>query len=114
MAKRVIEIDPITRLEGHGKISIFLDEAGDVDRAVLQIPELRAFAVDGDRLVVQGQPKKIVQKSLAVVLHDVPRSEGVRQAQTEHPKSVEPVVEEVVHLAGELVDPVDVGGVERV
>ena len=40
---RKITIDPITRLEGHGKIEIFLDEAGNVDRAFFQIPELRGF-----------------------------------------------------------------------
>lgn len=38
-----ISIDPITRLEGHGKIDIFLDEAGNVANAYLQIPELRGF-----------------------------------------------------------------------
>lgn len=42
MGKR-ITIDPITRLEGHGKIEIFLDDAGDVDRAYFQVPELRGF-----------------------------------------------------------------------
>jgi F420-non-reducing hydrogenase large subunit len=38
-----ITIDPITRLEGHGKIEIFLNDDGDVDKAYLQIPELRGF-----------------------------------------------------------------------
>ena len=38
-----ILIDPITRLEGHGTIQIFLDDAGEVDRAYLEIPELRGF-----------------------------------------------------------------------
>jgi F420-non-reducing hydrogenase large subunit len=38
-----ITIDPITRLEGHGKIEIFLDDAGDVSSAYFQIPELRGF-----------------------------------------------------------------------
>jgi F420-non-reducing hydrogenase large subunit len=38
-----ISIDPITRLEGHGKIDIFLDDQGDVANAYLQIPELRGF-----------------------------------------------------------------------
>ena len=42
MAKR-ITIDPITRLEGHGKIEIFLDDKGNVSNAYLQIPELRGF-----------------------------------------------------------------------
>ena len=40
--KRII-IDPITRLEGHGKIEIFLNDEGDVENAYLQIPELRGF-----------------------------------------------------------------------
>jgi len=38
-----IMIDPITRLEGHGKIAIFLDQEGEVANAYLQIPELRGF-----------------------------------------------------------------------
>jgi len=42
MSKR-ITVDPITRLEGHGKIEIFLDDAGDVERAFFQVPELRGF-----------------------------------------------------------------------
>jgi F420-non-reducing hydrogenase large subunit len=42
MTKR-ISIDPITRLEGHGKIDIFLDDQGDVANAYLQVPELRGF-----------------------------------------------------------------------
>ena len=40
---RRISIDPITRLEGHGKIDIFLNDEGDVEKAYLQIPELRGF-----------------------------------------------------------------------
>ncbi len=38
-----ISIDPITRLEGHGKIDIFLTEDGEVANAYLQVPELRGF-----------------------------------------------------------------------
>lgn len=41
--KKQITIDPITRLEGHGKISIYLDDDGNVDKAFLQVPELRGF-----------------------------------------------------------------------
>ena len=41
--RRRITIDPITRLEGHGKIEIFLDDMGDVERAYFQVPELRGF-----------------------------------------------------------------------
>jgi len=40
-----ISIDPITRLEGHGKIEIFLDEQGNVENCYFQVPELRGFEV---------------------------------------------------------------------
>lgn len=42
MATR-ISIDPITRLEGHGRIEIFLDDSGNVDNVYFQVPELRGF-----------------------------------------------------------------------
>jgi len=41
--KQNITIDPITRLEGHGKIDIILDEQGNVEHAYFQVPELRGF-----------------------------------------------------------------------
>lgn len=40
---RKIAIEPITRLEGHAKIEIFLDEKGDVENAYFQVVELRGF-----------------------------------------------------------------------
>jgi F420-non-reducing hydrogenase large subunit len=40
---RQITIDPITRLEGHGKIEIFLDDNGNVENAYFQVPEYRGF-----------------------------------------------------------------------
>lgn len=36
-------IDPITRLEGHGKIEIFCNDEGDVENVYFQVPELRGF-----------------------------------------------------------------------
>ena len=42
MSRRVT-IEPITRLEGHGKIEIFLDDNGDVAKAYFQVPEFRGF-----------------------------------------------------------------------
>lgn len=42
MTRRVL-VDPITRLEGHGKIDIILNDSGNVERAYFQIPELRGF-----------------------------------------------------------------------
>ena len=48
---RTIAIDPITRLEGHGKIQIFLDDDGAVEDCYFQIPELRGF-----ERFVEGRP----------------------------------------------------------
>jgi len=38
-----ITISPITRLEGHGKIDIFLDDQGNVSDTYFQVVELRGF-----------------------------------------------------------------------
>jgi F420-non-reducing hydrogenase large subunit len=46
-----VTIDPITRLEGHGKIEIFLNDDGSVEDVYFQIPELRGF-----EKFVEGRP----------------------------------------------------------
>ncbi len=38
-----ISVDPITRLEGHGKIEIFVNDDNEVANVYFQIPELRGF-----------------------------------------------------------------------
>jgi NAD-reducing hydrogenase large subunit len=38
-----IVIDPVTRIEGHAKISIYLDEQGDVSNARFHVTEFRGF-----------------------------------------------------------------------
>lgn len=43
MSRRVIEIDPVTRVEGHGKVTIHLDENNQVVEARLHIVEFRGF-----------------------------------------------------------------------
>lgn len=52
-----ISIDPITRLEGHGKIDIFLDDAGNVANAYLIIPELRGFEKFAEGRPVEEMPR---------------------------------------------------------
>ena len=42
MAKRIV-IDPVTRIEGHAKISIFMDDAGNVADAEFHVVEFRGF-----------------------------------------------------------------------
>jgi F420-non-reducing hydrogenase large subunit len=40
---RTVVVDPITRLEGHGKITIFLNDDGSVADTYFTVPELRGF-----------------------------------------------------------------------
>ena len=42
MAERII-INPVTRIEGHAKISIYLDDSGQVDSAQFHVVEFRGF-----------------------------------------------------------------------
>lgn len=42
MSQKII-IDPVTRIEGHAKISIFLDDAGQVSDAHFHVTEFRGF-----------------------------------------------------------------------
>ncbi len=54
---RRVEIDPISRLEGHGKISLFINDDGSVENAYLQIPELRGFEKFVEGLPVEEIPR---------------------------------------------------------
>lgn len=51
-----VSINPITRLEGHGKIDIFLNDNGEVDDVYFQIPELRGFEVFCQGRLVEDMP----------------------------------------------------------
>jgi len=48
---RRIVIEPVTRVEGHGKVTILLDEARQVKQARLHIVEFRGF-----ERFIQGRP----------------------------------------------------------
>jgi F420-non-reducing hydrogenase large subunit len=54
---RSITIDPITRLEGHGKIHLFLDDDGSLANAYFQVPELRGFEVFCRNRPVEEMPR---------------------------------------------------------
>ena len=42
MAQRIV-IDPVSRIEGHAKISIMLDDSGNVSDAQFHVTEFRGF-----------------------------------------------------------------------
>jgi F420-non-reducing hydrogenase large subunit len=62
---RRVTIDPITRLEGHGRIEILLDDAGEVDRAYLQTPDLRGFEKFCQGRAAEEMPR-LIQKICGV------------------------------------------------
>jgi F420-non-reducing hydrogenase large subunit len=55
--KQKIAIDPITRLEGHGRIDLFLDEKGGLANAYMIIPELRGFEKFCEGRPVEEMPR---------------------------------------------------------
>ena len=52
-----ISIDPVTRLEGHGKIEIFLNEDGEVANCYFIVPELRGFEKFAEGRPVEEMPR---------------------------------------------------------
>jgi len=60
-----ISIDPITRLEGHGKIEIFLNDDGSVANCYFQVPELRGFEKFVEGMPVEEVPR-VVQRICGV------------------------------------------------
>ena len=53
---RSITIDPITRLEGHGRIHLFLDGKGSLERAYLQVPDFKGFEKFCEGRAVEEMP----------------------------------------------------------
>jgi len=62
---RSIKVDPITRLEGHGKFEIFLNDAGEVENVYFQIPELRGIERFCEGRPVEELPR-ITQRACGV------------------------------------------------
>jgi len=72
-----ISIDPITRLEGHGKIDIFLNDSGDVENAYLQVPELRGFEV-----FAKGRPAEEMPRITPKICGVCPTAHHICSAKT--------------------------------
>ncbi len=62
---QTITVDPITRLEGHGKFDIFLNDAGEVENVYFQVPELRGIEKFCEGRPVEELPR-ITQRACGV------------------------------------------------
>lgn len=98
MEKKLV-IDPITRVEGHGKVTIHLDEAGQVDKAYLHIVEFRGF-----ERFIQGHPyweaPVLVQRLCGIcpVSHHLAAAKAIDQLVGIDPSDLSPTAEKLRRL----------------
>ncbi|MDX2134788.1 MAG: Ni/Fe hydrogenase subunit alpha [Saprospiraceae bacterium] len=89
--ERKITIDPITRVEGHGRVTIHLDEMGKVDNAYLHIVEFRGF-----ERFIQGHPyweaPTLVQRLCGIcpVSHHLAAAKAIDQLVGIDPENLSP------------------------
>ena len=78
-----ISIDPITRLEGHGKIEIFLADDGSVANAYFQVPELRGFEKFLEGMPIEeGQRVRVIEvRSGRLIVEGVVESTSAETAE---------------------------------
>jgi F420-non-reducing hydrogenase large subunit len=104
MTKRVT-IDPITRLEGHGKIEIFLDDQGNVANAYFQVPELRGFEKFSEGRMAEEMPR-ITPKICGVcpTAHHMAATKALDDLYKVEPTSAGRKIRELVYNAFTLED----------
>ncbi len=96
--KRVV-IDPVTRVEGHGKVTLLLDEDNKVRQARLHIVEFRGF-----ERFIQGRPywelPVLVQRLCGIcpVSHHLAAAKAIDQLVGIDPDSLPPTAEKLRRL----------------
>jgi len=96
--KRVV-IDPVTRVEGHGKVTLLLDENNHVKQARLHIVEFRGF-----ERFIQGRPywelPVLVQRLCGIcpVSHHLAAAKAIDQLVGVEPKDLTPTADKIRRL----------------
>jgi len=105
MKGKKIVINPMTRLEGHGKITIFLDEEGNVENAYVQIPELRGFEKFCIGRMAELGPQ-ILSRICGVcsVAHHLASAKALDAAFNVEPPSAAKKLRELLHCAYMVMD----------
>ncbi len=94
-----ITIDPVTRVEGHGKVTIHLDEAGTVKDAFFHIVEFRGF-----ERFIQGHPyweaPLLVQRLCGIcpVSHHLAAAKAIDQIIGLNPEDLSPTATKLRRL----------------
>jgi len=96
---RKITIEPVTRVEGHGKVTIHLDKKGEVDNAFLHIVEFRGF-----ERFIQGYPyweaPLLVQRLCGIcpVSHHLAAAKAIDQIVGLNPQDLTPTATKLRRL----------------
>jgi F420-non-reducing hydrogenase large subunit len=88
-----ITIDPITRLEGHGRIDLYMDEGGGLTDCNLVIPEIRGF-----EKFVEGRPVEELPRITSRICGVCPEAHHAASA-----KAVDAVYGAAIPPAAELI-----------
>lgn len=98
MSKKIV-IDPVTRVEGHGRVTLHLDDYGHVNEAFFHIVEFRGF-----ERFIQGHPyweaPVLVQRLCGIcpVSHHLAAAKAIDQLVGVDPKDLTPVAHAVRKL----------------
>lgn len=98
MAQKIV-IDPVTRVEGHGRVTVHMDEKGKVDKAFFHIVEFRGF-----ERFIQGHPyweaPVLVQRLCGIcpVSHHLAAAKAIDQIVGIDPGDLSPVATKLRRL----------------
>ncbi|MDD1617442.1 MAG: hoxH, partial [Methylococcaceae bacterium NSP1-2] len=96
--KRIV-IDPVTRVEGHGKVTLLLDDDNHVQQARLHIVEFRGF-----ERFIQGRPywelPVLVQRLCGIcpVSHHLAAAKAIDQLVGVNPEDLTPTADKIRRL----------------
>jgi len=96
---RKITIDPVTRVEGHGRVTVQMDENGRVDQARFHIVEFRGF-----ERFIQGHPyweaPLLVQRLCGIcpVSHHLAAAKAIDQVYGVDPEDLHPTATRIRRL----------------
>jgi len=99
MTTTKITIDPVTRVEGHGRVTVQMDEQGKVEQARFHIVEFRGF-----ERFIQGHPyweaPLLVQRLCGIcpVSHHLAAAKAIDQVYGVDPKDLDPTATKIRRL----------------
>lgn len=99
MKEKTLTIKPVTRIEGHAKVSIFLNDEGLVDRATLNIMEFRAFEKFLEGRPIEEAPNIVTRIcGICPVSHHLASAKACDRAVGVRPTETATKLRELMHM----------------